>query len=137
MAGATIISFLLKVDVPTSRGYHIAELQCYLKDFAEARDLAHSYYETIRSELPGACRIPINELDRVQYIVNEELVEGRQIHRGKGSEGKEYLSTTMARMPGHSVPTKLVDIKFEGTGNSGYGGQRLVFLHIFGPVVKQ
>lgn len=135
--GWSDISFLLKVDVPTSRGYHIAELQCYLKDFAEARDLAHSYYETIRSELPGACRIPINELDRVQYIVNEELVEGRQIHRGKGSEGKEYLSTTMARMPGHSVPTKLVDIKFEGTGNSGYGGQRLVFLHIFGPVVKQ
>ncbi|KAJ1461707.1 hypothetical protein M885DRAFT_506786 [Pelagophyceae sp. CCMP2097] len=132
--GWSDISFLLRVKVPTSREYHVAELQLYLRDFAQARDLAHTHYETIRTTLPTQCRIPMDKLDEVQYIINEELVQGRQVHRGGGEKGFEYMSTTMARMPGRPVPTKTVDIVFEGAGNHGYGGQRICFLHILGPI---
>ncbi|CAJ1948267.1 unnamed protein product [Cylindrotheca closterium] len=126
------ISFLLKVPVPTPRQWHITEVQCYLKDFADARSMAHGYYETIRSKLPDICSIPINQLDNVQYIVNEELVEGYQVHRGEGQEGKHTISTTMARR-GTPTPTRTIEIDFEDTGNGGYGGQRIVFLHVLGP----
>lgn len=48
---------------------HIAELQLQLKVYALARTNAHKYYKILREELPNACKVRPEDMERIQLLI--------------------------------------------------------------------